>query len=470
MNVILQSLASYAAPQVIKFISQNIPKLAAGISIAQSQGYTPSQVLNFLGKKLKPTNKRAAESQANEYERYLSRIGIKTKAEREDTRNKFLSGALGVGAGALGLYARANQANNLLNVAPNQFAQNVPAQARQQALLPPPQNAAITNVPSPMPPIGPSAGAAVPQPINVSKNGLPPQKSLQISQPPPQMQAPATSSDSASILDNLGLRIRIEKMRHKGHTPEMITQVAEKMVPSEFKGKFPIKDVIKDYLSKPPTTQLGKLPEGKGLNFKGILEPFEDKPINPKDYERQSEDVKPLDRGSLVITPNGKVSEIKAKTGSDFIVDAGGKGVKHNASDLEEEPADVANIVENILKIPEVDRSSIVSLFTYDPDDKTMYIQYHNGETYKYIDVDPETVKEVAEKNGTPVSEGKGTYGAWSPEDKKSLGAALIHKFIRDPKYAKPKKGEPANPNYKKLETFYDYWEKLRKKPKNKIS
>lgn len=470
----------YTAAQILKFLSNKIPQLSKNISGAQSQGYPAEQILKYLSTKIQPSNDRAYKQGLNSNERYLAGSGIKTPGERTESRNKFIKGALGVGAGVLGAYGTLKAAQNYLNVAPT-TGYGTPPQtpptsppAQASALPGPQQPQAITNTPSPMPPIGPRGGLGVPQPVNVAKGpGLPPQNQLKAIAPPANVPSePVTMApekpDSGAILDKLGLRLRIEKMRHQGHEPNMIIQAAEKLVPKEMQGQFPVKEIVADYLSKSPTTALKKLPEEQGRNFKGLLEPFEDKPIRPEDYQRKPEDVKPLDKGALVLTPNGKVSEVKAKAPTGLIVDDGGKGVKHQEADLEQEPADIPNIVENILKIPEVNRSSIVSLFTFDPDDNSMYIQYHNGETYKYNDVDPKEVAAVADKMGIPVTEGKGMYGAWSPEDKKSLGAALIQRFLQNPKYKKPKKGEPANPNYKKLETFYDYWEKLRKKPKRK--
>ena len=74
----------------------------------------------------------------------------------------------------------------------------------------------------------------------------------------------------------------------------------------------------------------------------------------------------------------------------------------------------------------------------------------------------------ITNKLHIPITEGKNIFGAWSPEDKESLGAALFQEIISDPLYKKPKKGEPPNPNYVKLDTMYDYWKKLRKQPKRK--
>jgi hypothetical protein len=482
MNLLTSALFSgYTQKQLIDFLARKFPQHADKIRAAVAMGFTPNQVLSYLGGGRKEVTKQPQRGALTEHER--------TRASEKAATSRINQGALAAGGIALG-GVLASRLPGLLSAAgyspqpptPNPtFPTNrapLPHQLPPAQTLPP-----VTNTPSPMPPIGPRGGATVPQPVNVpAAPGLPPQKALPtpVVEKPAQQESLASPSstaqsspfeateDSGAILAKLGLKDRVEKMRHQGKSPEMILRVLDKVAPKEMKQQVNLKEVLNDYLSQSPATRLAKLPQNAGIKFKGILEPFENKPLNPEDYQTKPEDVKPLYKGSLAIGPTGKIGEIKAKAGADFILDEGGKGVKVKAEQLEQEPADVSEIVENILKIPEVDRSSVVSLFTYDPEDRVMYIQYHNGETYKYLDVDPEEVREVAEKNSIPVTEGKSMYGAWSPDDKKSLGAALIKRFLQNPKYKKAKAGEPANPNYKKLETLYDYWEKLRKKPKRK--
>lgn len=475
MNLITSALTSgFTQKQIIDYFIRKFPQYKDKIQAAVSMGFTPNQILKFVGGGRQEVNKREIGS-LTEHERTKQ-----SEAQRKSNINQTAMGIAGTALGAYGLPAILGALNKSANSqiqTPGPFAgplSQTPIRTGPAALPAPQPPQTITDQPSPMPPIGPRGGAGVPQPVNVSKApGLPPANKLatpQVAQSPasePVTQGPV-KPESGAILDNLGIRLKIEKMRHQGHEPNTIIQAAEKMIPKELKGQFPVKEVVADYLSKPPETALGKLPEGKGINYKGLLEPFEDKPVRPEDYQRKPDDVKPLDKGALVLTPNGKVSEVKAKGPTGLIVDEGGKGTKHQEADLEQEPEDVIDIVNNILKIPEVDRSSVVSLFTYDPEDQQMIIQFHTGESFKYYGMPPEEVKEIAEKNGTPVTEGKNVFGAWSPEDKKSLGAALIQRVINNPKYKKPKKGEPPNPNYKKLDTLYDFYEKLRKKPKRK--
>jgi hypothetical protein len=174
----------------------------------------------------------------------------------------------------------------------------------------------------------------------------------------------------------------------------------------------------------------------------------------------------PLDTESMLkkfkITPFG-AGEVVKETDKDSVIQVDNRLKKVPKQELELPSKEALMAVQDILQIPEIDRSSVVSLFTYDPTENKMYIQYHNGETYKYSDITPEEVEQIAAKNNIPITKGQNIYGAWSPEDKQSLGSALFKYVLSNPKYKKPKKGEEANPNYQKLETLYDYWKKLRK-------
>lgn len=165
---------------------------------------------------------------------------------------------------------------------------------------------------------------------------------------------------------------------------------------------------------------------------------------------------------SFVFSPLG-AGEVVKETPKDAVINVDRGMKKVPKSSIEAPSQEALKAVQDILQIPEIDRSSVVSLFTYDPTENKMYIQYHNGETYKYSNITPEEVEQVASKNNIPITKGENIYGAWSPEDKQSLGSALFKYVLSNPKYKKPKKGEPANPNYIKLETLYDYWKKLRK-------
>jgi hypothetical protein len=456
--------AGYTASNILNFLSNKIPQLQGNIQGAQKAGYSPEKILKYLSNNLKTDAQGQKVMSAGE--KYLKSVGIKTSQERDETRNKYLKGALGVGAGVLGLYSGLNQARNFLTAAPT------------VGQVPPTGPAPIQATPNPMPPIGPAMGTTVPQPPPPQAAVVPPPQGAQASLPPQVPNAPQKFTGAADILEQFGLRKIAENLRAQGKEPEIISAVLAKSLKGEDRARFgelmksgqvpPFQELVRQFINESPPAKVLKLPEDKGFKFGGLLEPVDAPIIKPEDYQVPEENRPAIKRGSLVIKPDGSIGEVKGEDKSGALVETNGKASKVPLDDLESEPEDVISITQDLLKIPEVDRSSVVSLFTYDPEERDMFIQYHNGETYRYLDVDPQKVMNVANKMGIPVTEGKNIFGAWSPEDKKSLGATLIQEFLKDPKYAKPKKGEPANPNYKKLETLYDYWEKLRRKPKKK--
>ncbi|MES2875435.1 MAG: hypothetical protein V4708_17055 [Bacteroidota bacterium] len=176
---------------------------------------------------------------------------------------------------------------------------------------------------------------------------------------------------------------------------------------------------------------------------------------------------KSIEKGSAVMTPTG-AGTVKTVKGQDAYIEEDGKLKKVPLGKLEEPSEGVREAVHRILDIPEEDRSSNVSLFTYDPIDSRAYFQFHNGESYVYLDMDPEIVRNIAEKNAVPITSGKNIYGEWSPDDKESLGASLWAYILKNPKYKKSGKGEEPNPFYRKLDTKYDYYKKLRIQSKRK--
>lgn len=188
----------------------------------------------------------------------------------------------------------------------------------------------------------------------------------------------------------------------------------------------------------------------------------------PIDQPKKSE---PLKEKEEVITPTG-AGEIKKIKGNDAYIEEDGK-LKKVPLDQVQKPSPeveecVREAVHKILDIPEEDRSSNISLFTYDPMDARAYFQFHNGESYVYLDMDPNIVENIAQKKAVPITSGQNQYGEWSPNDKESIGASLWAYILKNPKYKKAGKGEPVNPFYRKLETKYDYYKKMRIQSKRK--
>lgn len=170
-----------------------------------------------------------------------------------------------------------------------------------------------------------------------------------------------------------------------------------------------------------------------------------------------------LEKGSIVATPNGEVGELKSVRNKEALVDDQGKLHKLKIKDLQLPDEKVQQTVARLLEIPEIDKSSLINYWSYDPEDKELFLMFHNGETYKYLDVPEELETELSEAAISPRTKGENEFGAWSQEDPSSRGATFIQKLIAHPKYKKPGKGESLNPFYRKLRKGYDYWTSLRK-------
>ena len=122
----------------------------------------------------------------------------------------------------------------------------------------------------------------------------------------------------------------------------------------------------------------------------------------------------------------------------------------------------MSEVVDELIGITEENKSAPVAFWAYNPEEREAVVLYSTGVAYKYLNVSGELAKLLREKAIRPKTSGKNEYGEWSPEDEKSLGATLSALIHNDPMYKKPKKGEPPNPNYKRLDTEYDRHKELR--------
>lgn len=476
--------SGFTATQIIDFILKKFPTHSKKINEAKKLGFNAEQILSFLS-----GGKRNESSQEG-------------KTEYEQTREKDIRKRENIEKGAL---AAATLAGT---------SALAPAAISATANLPPMIQSLLTPNPKTRQQTTPQQPPVVPNNIQQTQQN--------ITQPIQNIQPEINLVQAEEYLKKNGLLDSVKDFLSRGNPPEVVaaalgmkrsgraevdpellknieayaqkeTKQTQEQASLESKGEK--LDVTKETIEINKVPDLGKMASGITDNFysgvfdslkqgkdtfSGVKEPLiqKAKPLFDKGLIKSPEDLKKFANGELkdqqkieknatVAIPQG-VGEVKGISNGQALVEVDGKVHKVPEEELETEPEDVIKTVQELLKIPEVDRSSIVSLFTYDPDDKEMYIQFHNGETYKYFDVDSEKVFKVANKMGIPVTQGKNIFGAWSPEDKKSLGATLIKEIINDPKYKKPKKGEKENPNYRQLETLYDYWEKLRKKSKRK--
>lgn len=456
--LIMQAMAyGYQAEEVLDFLSKKIPKASKAIKRSLSMGFAPAEVLDFLGKSGKFKVPKKAEKEAAEfnssYTQYLKNSGVLgNSVNTERVKNSIvdaakyvppiLAAAGGIYAASRGMPAIARGAASMMGeeaAAETMGLPHFPKQisSSQRPGLPAPEVPVAEAAPTPQAPVAPAA------PMNPTPN----------------------VPNAGQILDSLGVSKVVRNLADAGNEPAQIASAINFLTTpkqrKELKG-LDLPALVEQFLTEGQEQETPTpVNEEQGMQPSPAVE-LEEQRIDQGETPKNTPFVP--EKGKTVSTANGLIGEIKSFNGKEVLVQDNGKIHKVPLSEIEDTPEDVLAAVQDLLKIPEVDKSSVVSLFTYDPEDNTMYIQYHNGETYKYLDMDKDKVETLAKKLGIPVTSGKNMFGAWSPEDKKSLGAALIKEIIKDPKYAKQEEGT----TWRKLDTYYDYWKKLRKPPHKK--
>lgn len=456
--------SGFTSKQIIDYLLKKFPNQSGKIRDALAAGYTVDQIVRFLGGGKKALNMMPAPEETG--------TGVNTEfartrqkdIERSQKENLYATAALAAPVGGMGANMAAKALSRALPANLLEYGQSTLQQPRS---IPP----------TSQPPLGPGPNSPGVQVLNPqTPQPMPSQAS--IPQPPVSAQPVIPQRDikkSIDLIKSTGHEESIKNMISQGVPPSGIATALEFFMGKGKLNKL-IKDpkeleaAIEDYAQSIVPQETKDLTEAIPTSEEMPPEIAPEPEVAKEDLnlpEETIEPTKPIAKNETVIAPQG-VGEVKEIRNGKAVVEVDGKKHQVDVEDLEKEPEEIIETVKELLKIPEVDRSSIVSLFTYDPEDNTMYIQFHDGSTYKYLDVDSEKVFKVANKMGIPVTKGKNIFGAWSPEDKQSLGATLIKEIINDPKYKKAKKGEPENTNYRRLETLYDYWKKLRKPPYKK--
>ncbi len=426
---IIQSLAGgWSAKTIVKQLAKKFPKLSPFISKAQIAGFQAPSILRSLVGKNEDIDTH--ESEISE--------------RRKRTKKNIGMGALAAAGGLTALLTRG------ATTAATAAAQAIPTSGG----TPPPSGST-----SPIPPSKGGMLSPVPGgPIETSgqqpliPTGLP-------SMSPNQKASQVRHEKYDTVANNLPSKFErdypqlpnfVKRMQEAGKTPEETYELA-KQSPS-------LGPLVQKAEAQTGQSYLERIKQTGQKDKVGAMAQFT--------AEKPEQQNAVSAKGSVVMTPEG-AGTIHKTHGDSSYVEVNGKLKKVPSNELEQPPEDVFKAVSDILQIPEIDRSSNVALFLYDPDESQAIFQFHDGSAYKYRDIDPQVVHDIAEKNATPITSGQNAYGAWSPTDPHgSLGAALWAYLLKDPKYAKNIKGQPENPNYKKLQTLYDYLIKLRKKKK----
>lgn len=446
-------LLGMTASQILTYISRKFKSAAAGIQNAQSQGYSNEDILKYLGGKIKPHNKKKVDEQLSSQEKYLKSVGIKSKEEKEETRNKFLSGALGVGAAALGAYELYKGFGGSGSIQPNQpggtppvggpppapplgpqTATQVPATPAQQLQLPTTQQ--ISPAPQPGPTPQPGAGPVPTQPISPQPTPT--------SSPVPSIPV-APQQKASEILKSFGQDVRAKNLLEKGMKPEDVSGVINKVMKGDERKRFgemlksgqtkPLIDMVKEYqqeiASSSPvaTPQPGLQPPPKAIQEVPKEEPQPARPLVKKD---------------IVATPDG-VGEVKSLGPISALVEIDGKIKNIPLEELtpEKEYIRKAKLVFDPSQISEKDRSGALGMVYKSPDSKAISMMYGpSGKFYRFRRKDGQPIKEedlskIREGITLPITSGDTWMGSWNADDADSRGAhayAEFQKKSQDPK------------------------------------
>jgi KTSC domain len=454
MNLSSAISAGFTIKQILNFLGDTFPELGNRMKDAHKAGKSADEILKYLSKvdksqfkkyvgKSRPTKIYPEESSVNPY------IAATQAQKNYDPTPESLKTAAKVGLSAAGAYG-------VSKILPKAI-QGIAGLIKSPDIGPKPMSNA---------PVQPQQ-ASTPQISNTQQTPTLPQQSSYNATPPS-----ITPENSISVIEQMGIGPQIQTLQSAGNTTEAISAaIGTTMKPHQRKwldeqikaGKSkPLADLITDYLgqsiTQPETAPIA--PESRQTGEK-----------QPEVIKEQPK-LKPQ-KGELVATPSGEVGELKDIKNTEGLVEEDGKLHKTKLSDLKAPGESEVEVVERLLEIPEIDKSGPLSYWTYDDQDNELFVMFHNGESYKYLDVPEEIIDQLEKASVIPKGKGINKYGAWSPEQKPefspqagkeivSRGATLSNLIITHQKYKKPKKGEPPNPFYRKLRKGYDYWTKLR--------
>lgn len=452
----------YTAVQVLEFLTKKFPELTKSVEKSKEQGYDPETILEFISKNQgrmgfgvnnKKKQQQTDDANQTSYENYLQNAGLTEKPK--DKAQKAVGGIFGQTIKNIPtFYGLAMMGANLYGMGKKAIG-SVPNVGSSQAPVQPEQP---INPAQPIQPTAPSPAG----PVEARQ---------------------ATTPDPASLLKEMGILPTVDTMSSASNAPEVIADVlGMTMTPEQKKfikdKKIDLGNVIGQYISKKPTQPKDQQQGQEAAKFNEMTQPT---PQQPETQQTQANEVEQavqakqpelpsVEPGKEVALPDGSIGEIEKvdPKGRYVTVKVDGKMRNVKFDDVEVEPENVVEFVNHVAGIPESERSRLISFFAYQPETKTLAVQFHNGTFYTYSDVDPEKIKPIAEAKGTPKTSGQDEYGAHVAGVPDSRGAALIEEIINNEKYKKSKKGESQNKNYQAFETLYDYWKAFRKKPKRK--
>lgn len=475
MQPIFQALKKGFKPQdIINFLLKKYPNQSGKIKKALTAGYSAEQILSYITKGA--YQEEPIESGGTLYEQTRNR----EEAKKENRNNIALKGAALAASTAIAPTAVAALQralpSQLANLAPTAFQQAASQVAQSSPLNQTPPNLApvqpgMTNTPqntgniqntlpqgiSPNPPI-----------VNTNNNELLSNNQLPeniLNEEITKRQKP----DYVTILDMLGIREKLERLRLQGKSPEIIRAAASKMVDKEKLKELNQKDpqafdkIINDFLVNETTMQLINKETGE----KYVPESLN---VKPFDIEETNEENQPIPKkGETAFTPKGIGQVIEERNGK-YLVEVDGRKFQVSKDEIESAPAekDVASLFdelkEEIKKTTGQEISRAVSFAGYDDKQNSLAFLPHDGSMYVYTNIPDDLKDRIKSLLGKRKTSGENFIGAWT-EGTESPAGSEMQKII---KLLQSQRGGKGNEYAYKFDSVYNFLEAAYKAKKRK--
>ena len=460
----MQALGSgYNAKQILSYLSQHNPKLAAQVSSALNAGHTIEHVLNFISRNEKKMGKLAPQK---------SQTGNIYKQAQSSIHPSLTGMAKFAGTAALA----AGGAYALSRAAPQLFGRGAIPGAQQTAgqigFTPPsqpgPTSPGISVIPKP--PQAPQSQTAMPQNTGTAPNsgsgplgmgGISPvqqnqpQAINQASQPPLGNQVAPNIPQSQPVAQPQGIVNPKEYLERRGLLKTVNDSLSRKNTPEQVAIEIGIKGNGKSSIDPELLANI----DAYAKEAKTEQGPMVEQPSQEL-YKGQEAERQPIEE-NIVVSPQG-IGEVVTSRNGKSIIEVDGKKHQVEDKDLLKPPKEAAIEALELIKgfTPEEMRSTHHMLNAYDEGEKKGFFVFHNGTAYVVDDISPEEYKELSEEVEKAKTTGETIIGKWaSGEGSRGAGYNKVVKGVRERKVVPELKKK-----FRKLKVGYNLlaeWQRL---------
>lgn len=477
MSAIVQALGSgFSAQQILKYLSQNNPKLAQQISSALNAGHSVDHVLNYIQRNSNKIGKLIPDQGERRKNPNLFKEAQQSIHPAISNATKFGLGTAAALGGAAVAAPIASQASQyaLSRALPPALTQGGPAAlgsnpaqqigAQVASLAQPSQLGGNTGI-NTQQILQNNAVSKSQQPPNVSQPNIP--------QPQQVLQPKAISINPVDVLDKFKSKQKVDELASTGNDAQSIGGFFRKFHPQiakdiEKEAGLDLENVIEGYLAK------------KGQNSQKAPEIAQKlNEIEGKAALHEAESPK-VAKGSTVASSQG-IGEILELRNGQAIVDIDGKKVKVPESELQSEPEEIRDSKFDFdpASIPEDLRSAPLNEVYVPGNRKHVTVKYNAGlkpVRYQYFRKDGKPISEdfiekIKKGVQLPVSSGLNFWGGWNADESDSRGSANHEELVSNAQL----EGEKDNPSkeywFVKEEAIYEhpYLEKAGKEQLRKL-